>query len=75
MSQRILVSIVSHNSAQHLRSCLESLKAQTYRDFSVALWDNASQDDTHSIIHAYRDFLSSTQLSDKKSFFIIGDLL
>jgi GT2 family glycosyltransferase len=65
MNPRVLVSIVSHNSGQDLRTCLDSLKAQTFPDFSIALWDNASQDGTRAIIEGYRDFLGFVYLSDK----------
>jgi GT2 family glycosyltransferase len=64
MSARAVVTIVSFNSAQCLRACLDSLKSQIYRDFTVALWDNASTDDTRAIIAAYRKFLGFVHLSD-----------
>jgi GT2 family glycosyltransferase len=65
MTSRVLVTIVSYNSGQYLKACLESLKAQTYGDFSVALWDNASRDNTHAILEASRGFLGLTHLSDR----------
>ena len=36
--------IVNHNSGHYLRSCLESLYAQTFRKFEVIVIDNASHD-------------------------------
>jgi len=42
----VLVSIVTYNSGEFLDSCLESLRRQTYGNFTVAVWDNASQDST-----------------------------
>jgi GT2 family glycosyltransferase len=65
MTSRVCVTIVSYNSAQYLKACLDSLKAQTFSDFNIALWDNASRDNTHAIIEAYRDFLCFTHLSDR----------
>jgi GT2 family glycosyltransferase len=65
MKAKILVSIVTHNSGQHLRSCLDSLQAQTRKDFSVFIWDNASTDETSSIIAEYRAFLDSVQYSNR----------
>lgn len=65
MSTRIAVSIVSYNSEQYLETCLESLKAQTFRNFSVAIWDNASKDRTCSIIQAYQNFLSFSHFSEE----------
>lgn len=63
MSSRVLVSIVTYNSARHLRVCLESLKAQTLTDFSISLWDNASTDETSAIVAGYGDFLDFTHYS------------
>jgi GT2 family glycosyltransferase len=64
MSPRVLVTIVSFNSAQHLQACLDSLREQTYRDFTIAIWDNASKDTTRTIIEDYRRFLGFVHLSD-----------
>ncbi len=54
---RVAVNIVSYNSDRYLESCLQSLKAQTFRDFSISIWDNASRDATHAIILAHQDQL------------------
>lgn len=42
----ISIVIPNFNGREHLVSCIESLKRQTYRDFSVALVDNGSSDDS-----------------------------
>ncbi len=65
MSARLLVSIVTHNSGRYLETCLESVKLQTFRDFNIAVWDNASTDETRAIIARCRDSLSSTFISDE----------
>ncbi len=65
MSTKVSVSIVTYNSARHLRACLESLKAQSYKDFSVSLWDNASTDATSAVIRGYSNYLNSIYLSDR----------
>jgi len=49
MSARVLVSIVTFNSARWLGDCLNSLKAQTFQDFQICLWDNASIDESSGI--------------------------
>ena len=46
MSSKVLVSIVSYNSGRHLKSCLESLRKQSYSNFDVHIFDNASDDNT-----------------------------
>lgn len=61
---RVLVSIVTFNSKKFLGHCLESLKAQTCRDFVVSLWDNASTDGTVEIAVDYADFLHTTHFSN-----------
>ena len=63
MSSRILVSIVTYNSGSYLKACMESLRAQTFRDFGIALWDNASTDGTVEIIEEYRAQIGSTHFS------------
>ena len=64
MSPRVQIGIVTFNSGEHLRACLESVKAQEFKDFGVWLWDNGSTDETSEIIAAYRGFLSSEQVSE-----------
>ena len=45
------VFIVTYNSSPLLRSCLDSLRAQTLAgDFEVIVVDNASRDDSIAII-------------------------
>jgi GT2 family glycosyltransferase len=50
MSPRVLITMVTHNSAPHLEHCLASLKASIFRDTAVAIWDNASTDGTVDIL-------------------------
>ncbi len=63
MSARVLVSIVTYNSANFLRRCIDALKRQTYRDFSTSIWDNASGDETPEIAAEYADFVETTHFS------------
>ncbi len=65
MKPRVLVSIVCHNSGRHLRACLDSLKQQTFQDFIIAVWDNASTDDTATIIRGHRDLWGLSHFSDR----------
>ncbi|MBZ5497881.1 MAG: glycosyltransferase family 2 protein [Acidobacteriia bacterium] len=59
MTPRVLISIVTHNSAHYLKRCLESLRAQTWRDCVVCLADNASTDGSLGIAAEYADFLGT----------------
>ncbi len=44
------VIIVNWNGAQHLPTCLDALRQQTFRDFEIILVDNASHDDSLSLL-------------------------
>ena len=62
---RVLVSIVTYNSSPYLEACLHSLSAQTYRDFSISVWDNASTDETSAIIAKHKNLLGSVHLAEQ----------
>jgi len=46
----ISVIVVTHNGKDHVQSCFESLRAQTYPRVEVIAVDNASKDETVSLI-------------------------
>jgi len=50
---KVAVNIVTFNSARDIAACLESLKAQTFTDFEIHIFDNASTDDTLKIIEPF----------------------
>jgi GT2 family glycosyltransferase len=56
MSANPLVSvvIVNWNGARHLRICLPSLLAQSYKELEIIVVDNASTDDSESVAHEYQ---------------------
>jgi GT2 family glycosyltransferase len=64
MTPRVLVSIVTYNSARYLDDCLRSLKGQTFAEFITCLWDNASTDGTVEIAAAHGDMLRSSHFSN-----------
>lgn len=47
---RVNICIAVWNGASYLPSCLEALKGQTYANFDVTIWDNASTDETRSLV-------------------------
>jgi GT2 family glycosyltransferase len=65
MTPRVLVSIVTYNSARYLKHCLESLRAQTWRDLVVCLWDNASTDQSAAIAAEFGSLWSALHTSDR----------
>ena len=50
-----LVSIVipAYNAAEFIEKTLDSVDAQTFRDFEVVVIDDGSTDDTHAVANAY----------------------
>jgi len=59
----VLVCIVTYNSAVYLVSCLESLRRQTYPRLEVAVWDNASSDESYALVRAAGDIVHHAYLS------------
>jgi GT2 family glycosyltransferase len=47
---RISIVIPNWNGAQHLPTCLDSLRAQTFRDFEIIVADNASRDESLELL-------------------------
>ena len=47
------IVIVTYNSEQYIRACLDSLLDQEYLDIQVLVWDNASCDNTARLINQY----------------------
>jgi len=50
---RVAVNIVTYNSAEDIVACIESVRAQTFRDFRIHVLDNDSRDQTIERIAAY----------------------
>ena len=48
--KKAVVIIPNYNGNRYIRECLESLKQQTFRDFSVCVVDNGSQDGSDELI-------------------------
>ena len=47
------VNIVTFNSAGDITRCLESLQQQTFKDFEIHVFDNASIDDTLKAVERF----------------------
>ena len=56
----LTVCIPTYNRAKFLSRCLDSLRIQTCREFRIVISDNASQDDTESIVE--RSFSTDGEL-------------
>jgi glycosyltransferase involved in cell wall biosynthesis len=53
----VSVIVPSYNHGRFIRHRLDSILSQTYRDFEVILLDDASTDDTRTILKEYADHL------------------
>lgn len=65
---RVHVAIISYNSSATLPRCLESLEAQTYRDFSVTLIDNASTEKPGGLLSIFSVPTSYLEMEDNLGF-------
>jgi len=54
-TEKIKISIITpaHNEAAHIAECIESALNQTYSNFEMIVADDASRDDTASIVETY----------------------
>jgi len=57
MAENFKVSVIltSYNHARYLREAIDSVLNQTYTDFELIIWDDASADDSWEIIQSYSD--------------------
>ncbi len=53
-SPLVSVTVVAHNSGRFLGPCLDAVLGQQYRPLEVIVVDNASQDDSRSVLAGYR---------------------
>lgn len=54
-SPKVSVFIASYNHARFLPACLDSILAQTCRDFEIVVVDDGSSDGSHDILMDYRN--------------------
>jgi hypothetical protein len=64
----VSVVIVNWNGKEFLLECLEGLRQQTYRDFSVILVDNGSQDGSAAFVSEQYPEVSIVALHDNRGF-------
>lgn len=55
---RVTVVVPTFNRARDVARCLESLVAQTFRDFEVLVCDDGSKDNTREVVEGFRDRLN-----------------
>lgn len=52
---KVTIAIPTYNRARLLKVCLESVLAQDHPDFGVVVLDNASSDDTQTVVRSFAD--------------------
>jgi glycosyltransferase involved in cell wall biosynthesis len=52
---KVSVILTSYNHAKYLRDAIDSVLAQTFSDFEIIIWDDASMDESWEIINDYLD--------------------
>ena len=69
-----LVSVIltSYNLGKFLRESIDSVLAQTFRDFELIIWDDCSSDDSWEIITGYRDPRIKSYRNDRQRRAVYG---
>ena len=52
---KVTIILTSYNHAKYLRESIESVLHQTFSDFELIIWDDASTDESWNIIQSYND--------------------
>jgi glycosyltransferase involved in cell wall biosynthesis/SAM-dependent methyltransferase/Tfp pilus assembly protein PilF len=52
---KISVILTSRNHENFLREAIDSVLAQSWQDFELIIWDDASSDDSWSVIQSFKD--------------------
>lgn len=57
MTEKPLVSVIinCYNGEKYLREAIDSVLAQTYKNWEIVFWDNQSTDSTRDIVESYSD--------------------
>jgi GT2 family glycosyltransferase len=52
---KVTIILTSYNHAKYLRDAVDSVLDQTFSDFELIIWDDASTDESWNIIQGYND--------------------
>ena len=55
MSPKVSIVTVTRNRATLLARCIESIQAQSFKDYEHIIVDGASTDNTENVVRAYND--------------------
>lgn len=65
---RVLISILNWNNFSATASCIQSVLAQKYLNFSILVVDNASKDDSIKLIKDSFPFIEIVELKENKGY-------
>ena len=67
MEGKDLVSVIinTHNGAKYLNKSINSILLQSYENFEIIIWDNASTDHTKQLVTSYLDHRIKYYYSEK----------
>lgn len=66
--KKVTVIIPNYNGIEYIEGCLNSLKTQTFSDFDILLVDNASTDESLSVVKEKFPEVSVVELSENFGF-------
>ncbi|MDG0980793.1 MAG: glycosyltransferase [Halieaceae bacterium] len=69
---KVSVILTSFNHEKYIREAIESVLYQTYTDFELIIWDDASSDSSWDIINSYSDLRIKTFRNDEARRGIYG---
>ena len=72
---KVSIILTSYNHAKYLREAIDSVLNQTFTDFELIIWDDASTDDSWPIIQSYRDHRIKAFKSDTNERGLINKAL
>jgi glycosyltransferase involved in cell wall biosynthesis len=55
MPKRLTIYVLTYNRPDYLAQCLDSIRAQRFKDFGILVLDNASDKDYGPVLKQYRD--------------------
>ncbi|MEO1990416.1 MAG: glycosyltransferase [Pirellulales bacterium] len=69
---KVSVVLTSYNHEKYLREAIDSVLGQTFLDFELILWDDASKDTSWGIIKGYTDSRIKTFRNDEQRGSVYG---
>ncbi len=69
---KVSVILTSFNHEKYICEAIESVLHQTFTDFELIIWDDASSDNSWHLINNYSDLRIKTYLNDERSGPVFG---